>query len=139
MGIYHNVEKVGDHYTAHHQLPWWNFWDQGDQNFVAHEGDKIYCFIQVFSPTDFKDKIVLHWLQHHPSRGWESMDRIPMHVIGGRRDGFRGFAYKSNYNSGSWRVQVETSDGRELGRLNFRITQTHGPAPAGRVFKQDIF
>ena len=46
-----------------------------------------------------------------------------MTITGGRDKGFRGYAFKSNYSSGKWRVLVETKGGREIGRINFKITK----------------
>jgi hypothetical protein len=44
-----------------------------------------------------------------------------MQINGGRKDGFRGFSMKKNYQPGSWRIQVETTDGREIGRMYFDV------------------
>ncbi|HEX4922592.1 MAG TPA: DUF2914 domain-containing protein, partial [Bdellovibrionales bacterium] len=40
---------------------------------------------------------------------------------GGREEGFRGFTFKQNYQPGDWRVKIETTDGREIGRITFEV------------------
>ena len=125
VGIYHQVQKTPQgHYELHHQNPWWKFWHNGDQTFKAASGDKIYCYFRLFSPGGFNDEIRLHWLLKDPKRGWQSQDRIPIKVLGGRDEGFRGFGAKSNYTPGKWRVQVETTEGREIGRISFMVEPT---------------
>lgn len=137
MGVYHAVEKIDGQYVLAHENPWWRFWRSGDQEFLAEPGDKIYFFAQVFSPGRFDDSVTLHWYYKDPRQGWKSTDRIPMRVTGGRRGGFRGFAIKGNYVPGDWRVSVETTDAREIGRLYFAVTTTETRNP-DRVFTKEL-
>lgn len=136
MGVYHAVEKAEGAYTLSHEKPWWKFWRNGDQDFLAEPGDKIYFFAQIFSPGRFDDSVVLHFYYKDPRQGWKSTDRIPMRVTGGRRGGFRGFAIKANYTAGDWRVSVETTDAREIGRLYFDVTTTDVPNSERTFFKE---
>jgi hypothetical protein len=137
MGIYHLVEKKGARYVLHHERPRWAFWRRGDQDFVARPGEAVYFFAQVYSPARFSDRVTLHWLYRHPRSGWTTSDRIPMDIVGGRREGFRGFSFKKNHQEGRWRVQVETTDGREIGRIGFRIRNS-SQAPDPTRFRQEI-
>jgi hypothetical protein len=123
MGVYHLIEKKEGQYILHHENPWYKFWNTGDQDFKAEPGDKIYFFAKIFSPGRFSDSVILHWFYKDPKRGWQSADRIPMGITGGRKGGFRGFAIKQNYQEGEWRVSVETTDQREIGRLYFDVTK----------------
>ncbi len=135
IGIYHGVEKQGDQYVLQYDRPWYKFWQYGDQSFEAMPGDKPVCFVRIFSPTNFNDTVIFHWMKKGAA-GWESRDRIPIYIKGGRGAGFRGFSIKGNYDPGDWRVQVETDDGREIGRINFEIeTVPEGP----REFSADIY
>lgn len=137
MGVYHNIEKKDGQYILSHENPWYKFWNSGDQDFKAEPGDKIYFFAQIFSPGRFHDSVYLHWYYKDAKRGWQSADRIPMAITGGRKGGFRGFAIKQNYKNGEWRVSVETTDRREIGRLYFEVTST--AANPERHFDQIIF
>ena len=49
------------------------------------------------------------------------MDKIPLRIQGGRADGYRGFAFKSNYSAGKWKIEIRTSSGIEIARLYFSL------------------
>jgi hypothetical protein len=137
MGVYHMIEKVGGNYVVSHENPWWRFWQKGDQTFRAEPGDKIYFFAEIFSPARFSDSVTLHWYFKDPRTGWISTDRIPMKISGGRKNGFRGFAIKQNYTDGEFRISVETTDGREIGRIYFEVTKA--PEASQRTFINESF
>lgn len=119
MGIYHHVEKDYPRYYLSLERPSWKFWQSGDQDFKARPGDKVYVFARIFAPGGVQEKIILHWQNYQ--KGWVTSDRIALTINGGRSEGHRGYAYKQNYTPGSWRVSVETEDGREISRLDFEI------------------
>lgn len=129
QGIYHLVEKKEGKFLLSTEKEWWKFWQSGDQDFKARPGDRIYFYAQVYSPARFSDQIYIQWLRKDPTRGWEKTDRIPLQITGGRKEGFRGFAIKSNYQAGQWRIQVETSIGHEISRLDFEVTLSSGEEP----------
>ncbi|HEV2431933.1 MAG TPA: DUF2914 domain-containing protein [Burkholderiales bacterium] len=122
MGVYHNVERTDTGYRLSHERPAWRFWHNGDQNFAARPGDKVYVFFRIFSPARFSDQTEMRWYWKDPARGWTLHDSIPIRIVGGREQGFRGYGVKSNYQSGDWKVLVETTDGREIGRVYFDLT-----------------
>lgn len=123
IGIYHEVtkEKIGIYKTSESR-PWWNFWDNGDQNFLARPNDKIYVFTKIFSPGGFSEKINMHWL-YEVDGDFKTSDRIPLEITGGRSEGFRGFSFKENYQEGNWQVRIETENGLEIGRIYFSVKQ----------------
>lgn len=122
IGIYHQVRKTPEgQFELAYERPWWLFWQSGDQWFEAQPGDKIIMFFRLFSPSSFTDEVKVAWYLKDPQFGWALQDRIPIKIVGGRDEGFRGYATKTNYTVGKWRVVVETSDGREIGRLGFSL------------------
>ncbi len=125
MGVYHDVKKVDGKFQLTRTRPAWKFWQSGDQDFLARPGDKLYFYTRVFSPGDFATKLNIRWLRYEKN-GWQAWDAIPLPITGGREEGFRAHAVKSNYAPGEWRVQVETEDGREMGRLYFTILEDAG-------------
>jgi hypothetical protein len=77
----------------------------------------------------------MRWYWKDNARGWKLHDSIPIKIVGGRDQGFRGYGLKSNYQPGAWKVQVETTDGREIGRVYFDLEM----APeAPRIFDIDV-
>ena len=135
IGVYHGVEKQDDVYRLSHERPRWRFWHNGDQDFVARPGDRVYVFFRIFSPTRFSDQVLVRWYWKDGARGWTLQDSIPIKIVGGREQGFRGYGFKSNYQPGEWKVQVETTDAREIGRVYFDLEL--GPE-APRSFGIDI-
>jgi hypothetical protein len=135
IGVYHSVEKVPEGYKLSHERPWWKFWHNGDQMFLAQTSDKIYVFFRIFSPSRFADQVLVRWYWHDNRAGWTLQDSIPIKIMGGREEGFRGYGVKSNYQPGSWKVQIETLDEREIGRVYFDLEI----APqAQRTFEHDV-
>lgn len=134
IGVYHSVERTPDAYRLGHERPAWAFWRNGDQRFRAQPGDRVYVFFRIFSPATFADEVSMRWF-HREAHGWALQDAIPIRIIGGRAEGFRGYGFKSKYQPGAWKVQIETTDGREIGRVYFEVE----PAPTSpRNFTVDI-
>jgi hypothetical protein len=121
IGVYHAVEKTQDDYRLSHERPIWRIWQHGDQEFLAQPGDRVYVFFRIFSPTRFSDQVQMRWYWKDEARGWVLQDTIPIKIVGGRAEGFRGYGFKSNYQPGEWKVQVETTDSREIGRVYFTL------------------
>ena len=135
IGVYHSVERTEQGYRLAHERSRWRWWHNGDQNFLAQPGDKVYVFFRVFSPTRFSDEVLMRWYRKDPARGWTLQDSIPIKILGGREEGFRGYGVKASYQPGDWKVQIETNDGREIGRIYFELES----APAApRSFESEL-
>ena len=135
IGVYHSVERTEQGYRLGHERPWWRFWEHGDQRFRAQPGDRVYVFFRIYSPARFADRVQMRWFWEPGGRGWLPQDSIPIDIVGGREQGFRGYGFKSNYQPGRWKVQVETTDGREIGRVYFTLESV---ASAPRTFFTDL-
>ena len=130
IGVYHSVERTEEGYRLAHEREWWRFWHHGDQAFRAQPGDKVVVFFRIFSPARFSDQVQMRWLWKPAGRGWALQDAIPINIVGGREQGFRGYGVKANFQPGPWKVQVETTDGREIGRVYFDL-ELAAEAPRG--------
>jgi len=137
IGIYHNLEREDGVFRLFRETPLWQFWAQGDQDFLARDGDRIFLFCRIFAPGGFRDQLDFRFQRYDEGRGWQTTDQIPLTIVGGRAEGFRGYAYKSNYQAGRWRALVETAEGLEIGRINFRIERSGQNAP--RTFYEENY
>jgi len=133
-GIFRSVEPQAGHYRLTYlKPPWTRFWQKSEHLFLAREGDQVYFFTRIFGPSRFEHQVFLRWeLKDLRGDRWIRSDRIPLSIKGGRDQGYRGYAYKENYQPGEWRVEVETGDGRVLGGVVFRIEQD--PSVEERIF-----
>ncbi|MBS2025384.1 MAG: DUF2914 domain-containing protein [Deltaproteobacteria bacterium] len=136
MGVYHGVEREGRESRLLHEAPRWKFWAHGDTDFKARPGDRVWAFVRVFAPRNFDDGIKIRWFRDDPKKGWVGTDAIPLRIVGGGEEGWRGEAYKDHYVPGDWRVEIETNDGRTIGELDFTITADDSTAP--REFRKDL-
>ena len=135
MGVYHGVERTEQGYKLTHERPFWRIWHNGDQWFRAQPGDRVHVYFRVFSPSRFQDEVQMRWYLDDPARGWVLQDTIPIKIVGGREQGFRGYGAKTKYQPGEWKVQIETTDAREIGRIYFTLE----PAPAtARSFVSEL-
>jgi hypothetical protein len=125
-GIYHQISKRDGVYRLGFEPgAWYQFWKRSDDPF--HGTGPASCFTAVFAPVALQTTILHHW-QHRPTgrAGFHTTDRIPMTISGGREAGYRGYTTKSKLDPGEWRVDVETTDGRVIGRVGFQAEEGGG-------------
>lgn len=120
IGVYHGISRQDGRFELVSTRPAWKFWQRGDQSFLARPGDVVYCWAVVFAPTNFRERLAVRW-RYRGRDGWAGSDTIPLPIAGGRDGGWRGFTSKAKYQPGRWRVEIITSDGRELGRIDLNI------------------
>ena len=130
-GIYHKIAKADDTYQLSFERAWYKFWKRSDDPFRGE--DPVYCFTAVFAPVALRTTIYHHW-QYRPvggkkARPFLTADRIPLTISGGREAGYRAYTVKQSLKPGDWRVDVETEDGRVIGRVNFRVEPREGEPP----------
>ncbi|MEN8134789.1 MAG: DUF2914 domain-containing protein [Thermodesulfobacteriota bacterium] len=136
IGIYHNIEKTPEGFVLSQLAPPWQVWSRGDQDFEAREDDRIYLFSRIFAPGGFRDKLYFHFQIKDRTGQWQTTDKIALIIVGGRDEGFRGYAYKKNYRDGNWRALVETAEGLEIGRINFKVSSSSDRSP--RTFYKEV-
>ncbi|MGZ9189189.1 MAG: DUF2914 domain-containing protein, partial [Nitrospira sp.] len=82
----------------------------------------IYCFTAVFAPVTLKTTVYHHWFyRSDKSKPFSHADKIPLKIAGGREGGYRAYSFKQGLDPGDWRVDVETEDGRVIGRVAVRV------------------
>jgi hypothetical protein len=121
-GIYHDVRREGASYTLVYERPPVRFFWRGDSRpFRKRPGDRLNYFVRVFAPAGFRHQIAIRWEREDAAGEWKTSDRIPLSIAGGRAQGFRGYAVKSNFEPGRWRVTAETDDARAIATLSFTV------------------
>ena len=115
-GMYHEVKRSGDHFELSYERAWYESWKQSNTTFTADE--PIYCFTAVFAPVTLKTTVYHHWFyRSDKGKPFSHADKIPLKIAGGREGGYRAYTFKQGLDPGDWRVDVETEDGRVIGRV----------------------
>ena len=103
--------------------PNWMVWRRDSRPFARRDEDRVYYFTRIFAPAGFSHQVIVRWEVYDATiQAWTTTDRIALNITGGRAEGFRGVAVKSNFMVGLWRVTAETEDGRAIARLSFDVT-----------------
>lgn len=128
-GIYHQVTKEDGLYRlTFEEGDWYQVWKRSDNPFRG-EGP-AYCFTAVYAPVRLHGTIYHRWQHRQPNGDFSQTDRIGMTISGGREGGYRGYTVKQKLAPGDWRVDVETEDGRIIGRVGFQVEPQEGTLPA---------
>jgi hypothetical protein len=124
-GIYHSVLKTSSgEYDLIGEEKSWLDWFSLSQKIRWANGESLYAYSAVFSPADFDTNIIHEWQYKNDAGEWVTSARIPLKLSGGRQEGFRTYSVKSGLSAGQWRVNVTTSRGAVIGRINFKIIST---------------
>jgi hypothetical protein len=87
-------------------------------------GQTVAVYTAVFAPADIELSLFAVWERWDDETGeWVRTDRIEQSIEGGRTGGWRSWTRKRHMKLGSWRVRVETPEGREVGRIRFEVTE----------------
>jgi hypothetical protein len=138
-GVYHAVERVRGGYrvSSEQEPPEWEALFGTFPLLHIQHGARIFIYNSVFAPRGLETLIVHDWQWRDPKYGaWESQQRVVVNIVGGREDGYRWYTYKTGPRPGQWRVNIETADGRSIGRVRFAVEeQAVPPAVVVRTLK----
>jgi hypothetical protein len=128
-GVYHQIASAdGEYLLSFEKASWYQFWKRSDDPF--HGAGPSYCFTAVFAPVALHTTIFHRWqYRAHPGRDFSTTDRIAIAIAGGREKGYRGYTVKRRVMPGEWRVDVETADGRVVGRVSFWVEEQGDETP----------
>jgi len=135
MFVAHSISRTPQGYVATIEpAPRWKLWLRASSIVHRRAGEPVYCFTSIFVPRGISTTVRHRWEQFDATSGaWRTTDVIDFTIRGGRRDGFRGATNKTNLADGRWRVRAESTDGKTIGIIVFRIvTPPPGTAPTLR-------
>ena len=137
-GVYHDIKRDGAQYLAsvEEEPPEWQALFGTREILHVQPGAKLFLYNAVFAPRGLHTHIVHDWLWLQPGKGWQSQQRVPVEITGGREDGFRFYTTKSAPRPGQWQVNILTGDGRSVGHVRFAVEQQAvPPATVSRILK----
>ncbi len=121
-GMYREVQKQDDRFLLSFDRAWYEVWKRSQNPFPANE--PLYCFTAVFAPVALNTTVYHHWyFRTDSSKPFTHADKIPIKISGGREGGYRAYTFKQRLDPGDWRVDVETEDGRVVGRVSVRVEE----------------
>jgi hypothetical protein len=121
-GVYTSVKHIGPVYYAMNEAQSWNTWVGAPVVVHAGPGDPVYAFGAVFAPVNLETRIRHVWLHYDDAAGeWHKVQTVSSSISGGRENGYRYYSRKTSPTPGRWRVDIETIDGRLIGRLRFKV------------------
>ncbi|MFA6386467.1 MAG: DUF2914 domain-containing protein [Candidatus Paceibacterota bacterium] len=130
-GIYHLIEKNknGNYNIAFESHGWKDYFNLY-KDFSIMPGATVYAYSAVFSPKDLNLTIIHEWQYYNTaSKKWVTGAVVSLPVTGGRDGGFRTYSKRVNIAPGKWRVNVETEQGKTIGRLLFNIVSAYTEPP----------
>lgn len=130
-GVYHSAKRNGDVYEVMGEDQPWSV-RVGLEPPVMHvtDGERLYVFGAVFAPISLATRITHSWQWYDSkARRWRTKSTVTYPINGGREGGYRGYTIKSQPDPGEWRVDIETIDGRLIGRIKFMVETVSEPAP----------
>ncbi|HWU54473.1 MAG TPA: DUF2914 domain-containing protein, partial [Rhizomicrobium sp.] len=127
-GVYHEVKRVGSGYQAaqEDEPPEWQALFGTHAIMHVQKGAKLYLYNAVFAPHGLNTRIVHVWQWLDPAKGWQTQQRIPVDIRGGREDGYRFYTVKT-VRPGQWQVNIMTGDDRSVGRVRFAVEEQAVP------------
>lgn len=137
IGVYHAIVPIAGatsdtsrYQAAYEATPWWEFWQNTSGTFHVNLGKTAYCYSAVFAPENLTTPVYHRWEHYDDAAGqWTTASRTGFSVSGGRGEGYRAFSTKTITEAGEWRCDVETPDGRLIGRAQFTAATTSADLP----------
>lgn len=130
IDAYHSVVRVGDTYIATDEARSWGerFFDIQGVTLHLASGESAYVFSAIFAPAHFGARVVHQWELFEPALGkWVIKNIVSFPILGGRKDGYRGYSLIEDPALGRWRVSVKTPDGAVISRMYLIVKRVQTP------------
>lgn len=95
---------------------------------ALHNGG-LYAYSAIRAPRGLEEAVYHVW--RHEGH---VVDRIPLDISGGRKDGYRAWTHKVNFpadSRGHWSIEVQTATGQMVGVLRFNVVGHLSKAAGG--------
>ncbi len=122
-GVYHSVGKnrFGNYIATTEDQGWLGYFKLYP-DFKIINGQPVYVFSAIFSPSNFNLIIVHEWQHYDETQNkWITESLINLPVVGGRDGGFRTYSARKNIPAGKWRVNRKTIQNQTIGTARFNI------------------
>ena len=121
-GLYHIIKISNGSYKMMGEVE--NFWQKlipGETIYIKL-GEKIYFYTAIFAPAKLQTTIVHHWQYYDEGKKeWIDQNALSFLIVGGRKEGYKGYSFQSDLASGTWRIYVKNQRGQVLGRIKFEV------------------
>lgn len=84
---------------------------------IHHAGVVLRCATAIASPMGLRDKLFHVWKKNGKLRA-----RVPLNIVGGRKQGFRTHSRITPGGRGKFTCRVETANGQVLGSRSVKIS-----------------
>lgn len=126
-GVYTAAKKVGVQYFLRGEQQDWKTWFGAPYQVHVEKGGAVYLFSAIFAPIHLSTRVQNVWQRYDETeKEWVTVLTKSYHIFGGRKKGYRGFTRVVDPSAGLWRVDVQTVDGRLIGRTKFTVIRGKG-------------
>jgi len=135
-GLYHNIQVSNGKYNMQGEAE--NFWQAIIPGQILHvvPGQKVYFYTAIFAPVALQTDIVHHWQRYDETKKeWLDAGKLSFKIIGGRKEGYKGYSYQSDLVLGQWRIFVKNQRGQVLGRIRFSVEGVEIPVELREVIR----
>lgn len=128
-GVFHSVKREGTAYSVITEpQPLTVRLNLARPTVHVAPGQSLAVYSAVFAPIKLTTRVSHCWRWFDPKRQrWTLQSTISFPIFGGRAGGYRGYTTKSAPRPGSWRVDIDTEDGRLIGRVAFEVVAVSQP------------
>jgi len=122
IGVYYTVTHIDGNYillTEPHK--WYDYKKYLPETMYHTTGKSLSVFSSVFAPERLSPNLSHQWQYKNESNSWQTISTLPMPIIGGRSNGYRGYTTKENIWPGAWRVRIITEQEQVVGTVRFTI------------------
>ena len=125
-GVFHSVKRLGPVYYAMTEPQSWNVYLGIPPVLHVEPGEPVFVYSAVFAPIKLSTRVFHRWQRYDDvKRQWVTKQSPSFAITGGRDNGYRGYTKRTGPEPGLWRVDIDSVDGRLIGRTQFMVVEGH--------------